>query len=383
MKTYNIILSAGIIFLFLSGCKRQKINNGTNATSAHIEISAKTLHFDSSSTGVLNLKSYSVSQEFNDDTSHNIIGYNYRTHSLDIINITKKIVTSVQLQKEGSNGISGEPIEILPVNNDSIWIYDDTQQLYLIDIKGKVKDRIALLKENEEQIIIENNHAISTSEFYISKARHSILYPVSKGKDFLVKEMDFYSKKIIKKYMLQPSAVFPDGPQKCANMCYPNVNYTDSLIIYNYPFESDLYVINTNTDKRFIIEASSKYVSNIAKACENESDYSKWERHGIENTHFYDVMFLSKLNAYVRIHIGGVRYDAQKSLQELSDSRSIYLMLFNSKFKKLGEWKLKDRRYNYYKGWCSLSDAIAIFVNNSINKEKEDDSLNLDLIKFN
>ena len=73
------------------------------------------------------------------------------------------------------------------------------------------------------------------------------------------------------------------------------------------------------------IGAASKYTSNAAPQCDSKTDYSVWQRYGLENTHFYDVMYLPDLQVYARFHIEGKSMSASEELtQGFWDSRSLY-----------------------------------------------------------
>ena len=83
-----------------------------------------------------------------------------------------------------------------------------------------------------------------------------------------------------------------------------NIAFHDSLIVYNYPIESHIYVLNRLTGSFRALEADSRYTKNCAEKCLSK-DYSLWERHQIENPHFFDVMYLSEVGIYARLHLGG------------------------------------------------------------------------------
>lgn len=58
--------------------------------------------------------------------------------------------------------------------------------------------------------------------------------------------------------------------------------------------------------------------------CES-GNYEQWERHNIENPHFYDLMYLPQTGMYARLHLGGIEFDATRDIQNLMDDRDLYL----------------------------------------------------------
>ena len=99
---------------------------------------------------------------------------------------------------------------------DSIWIYDDTQRILLINGDGKLLKTVDLrpeLKDNE-QILINTNHAISTARLFYDGGRHSLLYGIKDFSTlpvtFKVRETFLNSMTPSVDYLLQPSVAVTD-----------------------------------------------------------------------------------------------------------------------------------------------------------------------------
>ena len=159
----------------------------------------------------------------------------------------------------------------------------------------------------------------------------------------------------------------------------PNVNFNGEEILYNYPIESHIYTLNTLTGERTTIDASSQYTSNKANKCPSTTDYSKWQIHGIENPHFFDVMYIPEYQIYARLHFAGTTFDTHKNLDTIAYERDLYLMLFDKSFKKVYESKLASNRFNPYTGWNTINNGIILFVDN-IHDKNDSDNLIVDLI---
>ena len=98
---------------------------------------------------ILQLKSYYMSSSVHVDSTDYLIGYNYRSHSLDCMNLKSKSVTQIILPGDGPDAIvrlSGIYVQSL----DSVWISDESERAFLIDSAGTIKRTIDLKKYLEE-----------------------------------------------------------------------------------------------------------------------------------------------------------------------------------------------------------------------------------------
>ncbi len=108
----------------------------------------------------------------------------------------------------------------------------------------------------------------------------------------------------------------------------------------------------------------------------------KWDRHVVENPHFFDVMHLPGIDKYVRLHLGEKEYDTTKSLADVWDDRVLYLTLFDSDFTVIGETELPSRRYSYFTGWGGMSDAVYLFVDNMLDTNEATEEIVLDIVRM-
>lgn len=331
-----------------------------------------------SDTDVLELKSYYITSFLSSDSLKGIMGYNYRLHSLDVINLDEcRISSSIPMQREGPDGIPGRISSICPVSPDSVWVYDGIA-MYLIDGRGHVCDKIHF--ENNRNVVINTNYAICTARFHYDQADASLLYLVDCD-SFFVERYDVRKHCVTARYPLSYSVVNPERKHFYGDMDLPNVSFANNRIVYNYPYESGIYVLDMESGSQSVIDAGSLYTPNKADECE-EQDYSAWERHRVENVHFFDVMYLPLSRTYARLHLGCVDFDSNQSLSSLQDSKSFYLSVFDEKFQTMRETKLPDRRYTLFTGWCALEDAILMFEDNSLADTVDYDHLCLDIIDW-
>ncbi|WP_128809764.1 DUF4221 family protein [Bacteroides rodentium] len=160
-----------------------------------------------------------------------------------------------------------------------------------------------------------------------------------------------------------------------------NINFGREKIVYNYPAESHLYILDRHSLHTEVVEADSHFTRNEAFKCSSK-DYAQWERHGIENPHFYDVMYLPAVDMYARLHVGEKEFDTTKDLSELINGRDLYLMFFDKNFLKIGETKLLSCRYSFFTGWCAVDDGVLLYIDNALDDNNAVESLQADIVKI-
>lgn len=372
-----------ITLIFLcSSCKKEKTlieniyANKVNFVAEEVSIPL--------SEGLL-LKEYYLSASFHNDTATILAAYNYKEHGLDFVNLKDKTTSQIKLEKSGPSGISR--IEGLFIHNpDSIWLYNETGNIYLINQKGELKNKLSILDDSsKEKIIIGTNYAISNTKLFYNSKRKSLFYTTkeisSENSGYIVKELFPDNPGMVNTYDLSPSLIEPSITVKdYCNKENPNVSFTNDKIIYNYPIEANIYTIDISTGKRNAFGAQSKYTENLVHKNMLSNDYSSYDRHGIENIHFNEVMYMPALDLYCRLHLNAVEFDAKKDLGELYNTKDIYLMVFNNKFEVINEIKLPSKKYSYYTAWCALDKGVLIFANNFFfNSDKLDETLVFDI----
>ena len=379
MKSLKFIFF--ILIAFLASCMEQKSQNKIKNNIVEVEV--EEMKFPPQT--VLQLKSYYLSSAVHTDSADFLIGYNYRLHSLDYMNLQSKEVTQTILSDEGPDAVIS--LTGLYANSlDSIWMSDESERVFLLDNAGQIKPTVNLKEylQDTEQLLINTNHAMFTSHLYYNEIRQSLMFLVKKmaSQTFVVRELFLDKGKDAIDYELEPSRIIPDITSGYAFINAPNVNFTTTDIIYNYPFESSVYTLDIQTGERKYVPAQSQYTENIVERVEPGTDYSTIEKCRIQNPHFFDVMYIPKLKKYVRLHLGGVDFDEKRGRDELMNDRILYLMIFDEKMKVLGESKLLEHRYNNFTGWSVSYNGVALFVDNILDEEDDTEDLAIDVILF-
>ena len=357
---YKLLFHYLCIICISISCSQRRENIKT-VDNDLVEIQKEELFFPPSD--VLQLKSYYLSSSVQVGAKHILIGYNHKEHALDCIDLLEKKIIQIPLQTSGPNAIT-RLTGIFAYQKDSIWVADESESVFLIDPKGNVLKRIQIRNslQEDEELIINTNHAMSTIRLYYNALHQSLLCTVKDRSvsppRFKVKEIFLEENQKVKTFNLSPSIAEPDVSKGYANMSEPNVDFRDDYILYNYPIESHLYKIDLNTGSGKMYKADSDYTSNKAQKCKSKTDYTEWQRHGFENPHFFDIMYLPTCDMYARLHVDAIDFGKNENLELLSRERDFYLCLFDNELNKIKEIKLPINTFNPYTGWCQLHDGI-------------------------
>ncbi|MDR0962753.1 MAG: DUF4221 family protein [Mediterranea sp.] len=377
---YSLIvyLLSNLLFISCTGGKKQ-----ADAYEDKNRTRIDTLVFSVSD--VLNLKSYHLSSACRDGTTDYIYAYNDKAHALDKINLTDKNIRQIPLATDGKDAIGRYVLSMLAYTPDSIWLYDNANRLVLLNNKGEIRLSVDLGKELKagELIATNQNYSMANSHFYYDNKRRSLLYGITdrttSPKSFKVRETFLSGEKPCVDYPLQ-APLFLSDISNYGWMSEVNINFTDSAIVYNYPAESTIFVMDRTTGKTSNFESRSRYTNNVAEACTSK-DYTRWESYQLENPHFYDVVYLPKCNLYARLHLDKISGRITQASDVQFFNRQLYLMLFSPDFSVVGEYALAPQRYDYCNGWCATEDALCLYVNNILDETAQSsEGLTLDRI---
>lgn len=338
---------------------------------------------------VLNLKSYYLSFVYQADSLQMLYGYNYKIHGLDCFNLKNMQSSQITFSGDGNSAVV-RPVTGLYIQSlDSIWVYDGSQRALLMDRQGQLLNAVDLRDglTSNEQVMIDCNFAISTSKLYYDGQHKSLLYGIldtsTSPYSFKVREVFLGGSFPPVTYLLQSSVSVSDvSGGDYGNMNGINISFSDDDILYNYPVESHVYVLDRRTKQTKVVDADSRFTKNVAGKCRSRSDYSQWIRHAVENPHFYDVMYLPEKEMYARLHLGEHTFDATIDADALMDDRKLYLTLFDKEFNVVSECSLATHRYNYYTAWTATRKGVLVFVDNLMSSAIKTDKLEMDIIEM-
>lgn len=240
-----------------------------------------------------------------------LYGYNYKIHGLDCFNLKNMQSSQITFLGDGNSAVVRPVTGVYVQSLDSIWIYDGSQRALLLDRQGQLLNAVNLRDglTSDEQVLIDCNFAISTSKLYYDEQHKSLLYGIQDTStspySFKVREVFLNGSFPPVMYLLQSSVSVSDvSGGDYGNMNGINISFSDDDILYNYPVESHVYVLDRRTKQTKVVDADSRFTKNVAGKCRSRSDYSQWIRHAVENPHFYDIIYLPEREMYVRLHLG-------------------------------------------------------------------------------
>ena len=373
--------------IFLISCNVKKTKEALDTD--HNPIVLETKEYVVPPSDILNLKSYYLSAVYQKDSAALLYGYNYKSHALDVFDLSTLQTGQLSFFKEGPSGVQRPIYGFFVCSPDSVRLLDEALSFLLINKSGEVLKRIQSqqLLKSDETALVAQNYAIATDKFYYDAAHGSLLFGVMNRSDsnrrFKVYEISVDNSTLLTEYVLQPSVeggdVYNSG---YGNMNKPNICFTDKYILYNYPIESHIYIMDRDTKTTQALKADSRFTGNVADKCSSESDYNQWVRHGIENPHFYEIMYVHSKHMYARLHTGGRSFDVGKSISDLYYDKKLYLTVFNDDFSVYDEIELPSYRYNLSTAWSVLENGLLLYVDNPLSNETKDENLRFDIIKW-
>lgn len=313
-----------------------------------------------------------------DEGEEIIVGYNDKTHKLDLLNFANNTVMHKALFKEGVDAIPGNITGLYAHNNDSIWLYSHNK-IFLINGKGNLIWQHKLKTEGNEYIITDVNHAVASVKLFYNQLRKTLFYVSKKNDEFFVNEYNPGNDKTIK-YALDKPVMQYKTPTSFGWKQIPNVTFTEDEIIYNYPIESSIYIIDINSGQRGVRGGKSQYTDNTVKELHGEPNFDNMERHKIENIHFFEVLYSKEFNCYFRVHLDKSEYLSGADYRKSFNQKEMYIMLFDKDFNIINESKLGSDKYNYYNDLVITDKGLLMFYNQISSFEDNKELLQVDIL---
>ena len=299
------------------------------------------------------LSSYNRFSIYENTSGNYIYAYNGYFHKIDIFDLNRKGVSCIQLQKEGADGLGGDVYSLFVQSPDSIWIYC-LPYFYLVDAAGRICKKMELPYSEGGFIYLEANFSISTNRLFYHSGRKSLFYlcvtPTADSATYEVYEYNLQTGDY-EKYLLEGEELEEKAGQNFGWKQYPNVSYTDSLIVYNFPITSNIYTISLDSGEKNVYGGRSKFTSNLVSELVMPYDFATANKHLLENVHFFEVLYDKRRHLYYRLHLGEVPYSNDVNFYDLYLQKKLYLTVFDASFRVVNETDLGNEVYNYYNFW--------------------------------
>lgn len=346
---------------------------GNNTIVKDVDISMTSDRMSVDTRGQLVLASYNVSAISGPDSI--LAAYNYKSHSIDRFDLkSRQALPPVQLAHDGPDGIPGQ-VNTIAFLGDSTYAVNDGIRHYIVDSDGHVANRYEYPMSGYS--LVSRNARMHSARLSVDSDR--LVYPVFHGDTI---SMAYFTMADSMTFRTTELTRLPDG-NDYGFMRYPNTAHGDSVIIYNYPYESAFTVIDTTTGDRHVWTDLSRYAPDQADKCP-KGDPDKIMSHGIVNPHYFEIDYLPALDMYVQLYLGVPRPEYADDLAKAMYSRPLCLKLFDATFNKIGEWRLDDDRFDPYMGWLILDDGVLLFESNGLDQSVDDDenTLRITILRF-
>lgn len=362
----------GLSLLTLFSCRQEALLENRYAHSSFsLEKETCQIPMDDST-----LSTYQVFSTYLSDSEECIVAYSSLSHSIDFMDVRNSRVSHTKLDTDGEHGIMRQVSGLYAHNLDSIWLFSQGQ-LYLTDKEGKVKQKVTLPFPEGGFIMIDTNFTRASNNIYYHPLRKSLFYQTVLSQEeqaiYEVYEYELSSGEV-RKYPLVGGEIEKRSGYHFGWKQFPNVTYTLSGIVFNFPITSNVYSIDLATGKTNAYGGQSKYTSNVVSELSMPYSFEEANKHLLSNVHFFDVKYDPRRNVYYRLHLGSVDYNSALPFLDQYNQKTLYLTVFNSDFEIMAEEKLDNNKYSYLNYWGVLKKGLFIAHGTAWNEAIENDN---------
>ncbi|MDE6858998.1 MAG: DUF4221 domain-containing protein [Duncaniella sp.] len=357
----RFFLLTSVLFTITACINQKSTENNPSSPNNGFEIQEKTIHTNPS---ILSLQAYALVDYCHKNNS--MYAYNFKEHAIDVLDLNNDTVSQyIKLEPEGPNGIMRDIRKLQVYAPDTIIIYDFAA-IKMINNNGTINFKIELPENGWNRI--DRNTRSNISDFKIDFNNSSILYPIKNKEQNEIIEYNFENKKITNHFKLNN----PVNNGYYGYMDFPNVKFYQNLIIYNYPFEADIYILDRINNSTRKITPKSKFTDYKTPKYEGNSDEDlNW--YGAENYYHSPLYFLPGKDCFVQFTLGASSYDKSHNIDKAYHDRPIYIMTFDKNLNVIGEFEISRHKYNTFAGGFPLYDSMAFFQDNMLNKQNPED----------
>lgn len=269
-----------------------------------------------------------------------LAGYNYFTHTIDILNITaRKPVKNVSLEKQGPNPVPF--IKNMWVQDSLIFIKDFTSFLTL-NWKGRILEKIedrqlaSDIGSGDYGFSAEGIHVGNYRYFYYNSDTRTFFYQLyPKSKEWRTYAVGVKFGLNTGKYELLP-VYYPDNFNYefiSSTLGAPQFCQQDHLIIFNFAYSSKVYCYNELTKELHTYNPSSVFIpEKLPLSVFLKAEHRDRSRVELDCARYRHLFYHKNLKVYSRVHYGEKKEKIRKK----------YLMLLDHSFNVMVEYTLPD-----------------------------------------
>lgn len=383
VRMWSRLEVALIIAVSLSSCNaKQSIKDNTYRTgviTSH-EFFDYSFKIDSAT---LSPEYYRYHGFFSEGESDFFLAYNYMTHSLDLFNLTERIIEGhITLSNDGPDAII-EVVGLDVITRDSIFFADLTK-FSIVNGSGTI---IWSLDKKDPRILGE----IPPGFLYTWQGIFNPYYN-SGNKSFVVSYMPLEDKLTGELPMLIQIGVndakgsllpmfHPVFPEVKNNPIYLGARscYTKDKVVINYAFSSDIHVYDYKSKQSIthggMSSLTANYLSPIKEGEDSEDYYLK-------SLCFFNLTYDRFRNYFYRTHWGEMQLRKSEFANSTFYDKPIYLTVFDEEFNLLYETKLDIESGIVPELLIPTKDGLVVFPYKQEMEDMVADSVRGYMIRF-
>ena len=298
-----------------------------------------------------------------------ILGYNYKSHELDFLNLsTGKLGQSISLDRDGPDGIAGMPIWFHQIAVDSILVGNDQQTVYLIDTIGRVVNSYSF--RGEGHATASRNARSHIAAFRYDGDAGQIIYPRENDKDLSIAALDTASE------ATTAIASIPGWTRrKVGFLIYPNVAYTDTSALVNFPYESKITELSL-LDGRIIRQSDSPMTSMTAETVDPGESVEEIVWRSYANPFYANVNYLPASDIFAQIVIAPTGSSRNDDDNHKAYDRKLYLRVFDRNLKPIHEHEFESGKYLPY-AWTFTPDGVILYRDHPLDQNNDSEGVRL------
>lgn len=324
------------IILLTASCRKEAENVKNKATSLKYLGEVVLSHGDLllSNRGALNKV---VGQD-------SLLVYDQNSRQLVLIDLKKKIpIHTIAVTLDGPDFFD-LPFLDATIRNDSIFILSQNY-FSIYDLEGKIKLRFDKDQLNNSNSLfhISDFQVMEQGDILFSKVPLEVMVDnfTSKEKPNLFFTIDTPTGSISEKPVFSPKESLIDDKDRgyYNDLAFHYMTVSNDSIIYSFPFMSEIFIYNLQTNDQTKIEVPSKFAENLRKpiTVADNNDTKKWADYIYSSSKFSAIERDSKTGFFLRV---STQY--KKISDGLSQSNK-YITLIDNKLRKIEEIELADK----------------------------------------
>ncbi len=317
-----------------------------------------------------------------DDISDTFIGYSASKHAIAFVslnNLTENF--QAVLSREGPNQI-GDIQGINYLNKDSIFVFE-YGFIKLIDTKGTVKEVFRLHDITNKKL--PKSTVLSVNQYFklhYNKTRNSILLMNTFGDEpyganYIVSEYHLESRSLTTLNIKFEDFDFENNKQFGFFAYLNGTLIGDSSLIYSYLYSPKIYKYDLNSGKTNCVTGRNNFRKVVKMG--NETGLQFWERHAIENPHYFQVIQDPYKNLFYALCWKPIEYKGGKNQFNSFLDKKLEVSVFDKNFVEVGSFELPANTYMPF-SWFVTSRGLMLSNTHPMNENVSESNFTLHAI---